>query len=154
MPHYAPPNDIRIDKEGVWYFKGAEMTRKDIVQLFYQHLSRDESGRYMIIMPEDQCYLDVDDVPFVIACVDRIMSANGDAESYQLRLNDDTLETLDPQTLRIGSGNVLYCSVKGGQFEARFSRAGYYQMADFIEYDYKEDTYFITQRDSRFELAM
>ena len=37
-----PPSFIRIDKEGVWYYKGNEMFRKDIVKLFYQNLKRDE----------------------------------------------------------------------------------------------------------------
>lgn len=43
-----PPCDIRIDKEGVWYYKDAEMFRKDIVNLFYQNLKLDELGRYII----------------------------------------------------------------------------------------------------------
>jgi uncharacterized protein len=29
-----PSIDIRIDKDGIWYYKGNEMFRKDIVALF------------------------------------------------------------------------------------------------------------------------
>ncbi len=30
--------DIKIDKEGTWFYKGAEMFRKDILEIFYEHL--------------------------------------------------------------------------------------------------------------------
>ena len=36
--------EIKIDKEGVWYYNGAEMFRKDILDIFFQHLKRDEDG--------------------------------------------------------------------------------------------------------------
>ena len=61
--------NIRIDKEGVWYYKGAEMFRKEIVNFFYQNLKRDESCQYLIELENDRCYLDVEDTPFVIRSV-------------------------------------------------------------------------------------
>ena len=44
------PTDICIDKDGIWYFRGAEMKRQDIVQYFYQYLRRDGDGNYLIEM--------------------------------------------------------------------------------------------------------
>jgi len=41
-------SDIHIDKDGLWFYRGMEMTRRDIVRLFYRHLKRDESGGYLI----------------------------------------------------------------------------------------------------------
>jgi hypothetical protein len=38
-----------------------------------------------------------------------------------LGLSDGTREPLAPQTLRLGEGDVLYCRVKQGRFEARFT---------------------------------
>ncbi|HWN91044.1 MAG TPA: DUF1285 domain-containing protein, partial [Verrucomicrobiae bacterium] len=40
---------------------------------------------------------------------------------------------LDPETLRLGEGDVPYCRVKGGAFEARFSRAAAYQLLERLE---------------------
>lgn len=139
-PH---PSDIRIDKDGTWFFQGAEMVRREIVQLFYQHLKRDESGRYIIDMPNDCCYIEVEDVPFVVKRVCRVPESGGEIHSIQLFMNDDTVETLNPASLRIGKGNVLYCSVKEERFDAKFSRASYYQIADFIEHDHENDGYYI-----------
>ncbi len=137
----TPPCEIRIDKEGVWYYRGAEMFRKDIVQLFYQNLHRDHDGRYLIELDNDRCYLEVEDTPFVVRGVNRV--DEGQEEAIHLDLIDGTIEALEPSTLRIGADNVLYCSVKKGAFDARFSRAGYYQIADYIDYDSKKDHFFI-----------
>ena len=39
-----------------------------------------------------------------------------------LVLSDETEEALVPETLRLGRADALYAKVKGGSFEARFSR--------------------------------
>jgi hypothetical protein len=36
-------SDIRIDAEGRWFYRDAEMIRRDIVRLFYQNLIREET---------------------------------------------------------------------------------------------------------------
>ena len=136
--------DIRIDKDGVWYYRGAEMSRKDIVNLFYRHLKRDETGRYLIEIGNDRCYPDVEDTPFVIKAVYRSFSEEKGEDAIYLLMPDDQLEKLDPSTLRIGDDNVLYCHVAGISFEARFSRASYYQLAECIEQDPNNNLYYIS----------
>jgi len=42
---------------------------------------------------------------------------------------------LDPATLRVGPGDVPYARVKGGRFEARFSRAAAHQLWGLAEHD-------------------
>jgi hypothetical protein len=142
--------DIRIDKDGVWYYKGAEMFRKEIVNFFYQNLKRDESGQYLIELENDRCYLDVEDTPFVIRSVHRALSEKDGKATLYLLLSDETVEPLNPETLRIGNDNVLYCTIKNDHFDARFSRASYYQLANDIEYDDGQDIFFIHVDDRRF----
>ena len=55
------------------------------------------------------------------------------APGFVVQLNDGTSERLDPDTLRVGAGNILYCRVKGSTERARFLRPVYYQLAQFIE---------------------
>ena len=43
-----PSIDIRIDKDGIWYYEGNEMFRKDILSTFFEELDRDDTGRYVI----------------------------------------------------------------------------------------------------------
>ncbi|MBN2844636.1 MAG: DUF1285 domain-containing protein [Deltaproteobacteria bacterium] len=137
------PFSIKIDKEGVWYYNGAEMFRKDIVNLFYEGLKRDESGQYRIELGDDQCFIEVEDVPFVVKAVDKSGSRVKGTETIEIYLNDENSEKLDLSSLRVGKDNVLYCTVKEGEFDARFSRAAYYQIADFIDHDKEKDSYFI-----------
>jgi len=147
-----PPCQIRIDKEGVWYYKGAEMFRKEIVNFFYQNLRQDETGNYLIELEKDLCYLEVEDTAYVVRSVRQTLSEKDGKAVFYLLLSDDTVDLLDPATLRIGKENVLYCTVKEDRFEARFLRPAYYQLAGDIEYDEDRDKYFIPLNGERYYL--
>jgi hypothetical protein len=139
-----PPCNIWVDKDGVWYYRGREMFRKEFVDLFYQNLTRDNSGRYIIEMANDRCYIEVEDAPFVVKAVYKSNAEENDRETINILLNNSDMDELDLSTLQIRENNVLYCSVKNNIFDARFSRAGYYQLAEFIEYDEETDSYYIS----------
>ncbi len=126
--------DIRIDKDGVWHYRGREMFRRDIVQFLSRRLRQDAAGRYLIAMNGEVCLLDVEDTPLVVRAVTRT-SLPGEGEALALTLSDGTKEILDPDTLRVGPGHVLYCTVREGAFPARLSRPAYYQVAAHIAGD-------------------
>jgi hypothetical protein len=135
---------IFIDKEGNWFHLGQPMIHRPIVSFLYENLHRDQWGRYVIRWQGQLCEVEVEDVPFVIQRVD--FQHDGKARGGQffaVVLNDGTVEKLDLQTLRMGEANVLYCSVKDGEFEARFLRQGYYQLTQFIEFDEEKQKYYI-----------
>jgi len=148
------PCDIRIDKEGVWYYKGNEIFRDEIVKYFYQNLKKDEAGRYLIEIEGEVCFLEVEDTPFVVRAVYRCIVEEDNEECIFLLLTDQSIEKLNPDSLRTGKDNVLYCSIKNDVFFARFSRASYYQIADFIEYDDREDEYYISLNGRHFRIAI
>ncbi|HOK06265.1 MAG TPA: DUF1285 domain-containing protein [Syntrophales bacterium] len=143
----VPTSDIRIDKDGVWYYRGAEMHRREIVNFFYDHLKMDPQGRYLIELPEDRCYIQVEDTAYV---VHRVMDGQG-GEKGRLRilLSDGSVEPLDPKTLEMNEKNVLYCRVRNGAFPARFSRPAYYQLADHLSYDDKEGRFYLDDSGER-----
>ncbi len=124
-----PPCLIFIDKEGRWVHKGLEMIRREIIQLFYQHMEIDPHGRYVIHLAGQKCYVEVEDTAFVIQRV-TLESREQRPERFLVWLSDDTRETLNLDTLYVGGENVLYCRVKDGRFPARFQRAAYYQLAE------------------------
>ncbi len=125
--HDLPPCEIFIDKEGRWFYKGAEIVRRDLIQLFYSHMERDGQGRYIFSWEGKPCMVEVEDTAFVVRRVDRKDGV------FSLHLSDDSTEDLLPETLSVGPDNVPYCMVKGGRFPARFTRAAYYQIAGHIE---------------------
>lgn len=148
-----PFGHIRIDKEGIWYYKGSEMFRKEIVNFFYRNLKQDASGLYLIELENDRCYLDVEDTAYVVRSVWPALSEKEGKTVFYLMLSDDTTDVLDPATLRVGIGNVLYCAVKNHGFAARFLRAAYYQLADHIAYDENQDKYFIELNSARYYIT-
>lgn len=134
---------IRVDKEGLWYYQGALMFRRDILEVFFQNLKRDEAGRYLVDMEGDSALIEVEDTPIVVETVVKHPRGDEADERIEIFLSDFTSETLDPSTLRMSTENVLYCTIKKGAFEARFLRAAYYQIAEYIEHDEEKDGYFI-----------
>jgi hypothetical protein len=61
--------EIKIDKDGIWYYNGAHMFRKEILNVFFEHLKIDECGKYLIELGPERCYLDVEDTAFVVEAV-------------------------------------------------------------------------------------
>ncbi|MFH1491035.1 MAG: DUF1285 domain-containing protein [Pseudomonadota bacterium] len=127
-----PPCFIRIDKEGRWYHNGTEMIHRDFIRLFYEHLEREESGRYLIRLGDECCYVEVEDTPFVVLSVTHQNPGEAEKEAFRLSLSDDSSEKLTPETLSVGDGHVLYCRVKDCSYPARFARPAYYQLAEHI----------------------
>lgn len=134
--------DIIIDKDGVWYYRGAHMFRKEILCIFFEHLKIDDCGKYYIELEEEISYLEVEDTAFVVSIVNKTKVQEEDRDQIDIVLTDDSIEKLELTSLRIGKDNVLYCRVKEGRFTARFSRSSYYQLAEYIEQE-NDTNYFI-----------
>jgi hypothetical protein len=85
-------------------------------------------------MDGERCYLEVEDTPFVIQSVDLRCQA-GPPACLWAKINDGTEEVLDVAALRVATDNVLYGKIKHARYEARFTRAAYYQLAEFLRQD-------------------
>jgi hypothetical protein len=146
-------SDIRIDKEGVWYYKGAHMFRKEILSVFFENLKIDEFGKYLIALKEECYYLDVEDTVFVVGSVYKTELPDNGRVQIVILLNDDSCEKLKMNSLHIGRDNVLYCRVKEGKFTARFSRNSYYQLAEFIEQSENGNHFFINLNGEKYIIS-
>ena len=144
-----PPCMILIDKEGRWFHKGLEMIHREFIKLFYQNMKVDSQGRYVITLAGDQCYVDVEDTPYVVWRT-AVTNDDGTGPRFSLHLSDDSLEDLDPHTLKVGEGNVLYCKIRNGTLPARFSRPAYYQLTEHIEEE--KGIFFLTLKGQRFPI--
>ncbi|OGP53910.1 MAG: hypothetical protein A2Y65_01665 [Deltaproteobacteria bacterium RBG_13_52_11] len=137
---------IRVDRDGLWYFQGREIIRKDILSLFYDSLHLDEEGYYIEINGERE-YLEVEDTVFLVQGAELVRE-----EAFLIRLNDGTQEQLDLDTLRITKENVPYCLVKEGRFPARFLRLPFYQVAQHAQHDEDTDEYFLLLNGRKYPL--
>ena len=98
-PEPLPPCMIFVGKEGQWFHEGAEISHRPIFLWLIQNLEKDEEGRYLVHLNNQQCVLEVEDTPLVILGVDRTQSGPEKKEGILLTLNDERQEVLDPQTL-------------------------------------------------------
>jgi len=136
---------LKIDRDGNWLNEGIEITHAGILANLRGNLRKDAGGYYVQAGPV-RIPVEVEDAPFSVVRVEAV--ENG----LRLIVNDGTEESLDPATLRLGPGEVPYCRVKGGEFEARLSRAAAWQLAGFIQYDEGANTATLVLAGARYPL--
>ena len=119
---------LTFRSDGRWYADEDPVTHERLARLFSRYVRRKADGGYEIWIDERyHADVEIEDTPYVVTVVD------ADAGQFAIELNDGTREVLDVDSLRVGTGDVLYCRVKGGAERARFLRPAYYQLANFIE---------------------
>ena len=85
--------DMRIARDGTWYYRGSPITRKPLVTLFSTVLVRDEDDQYWLATPAERGRIDVDDAPFV--AVEMRISGTGRNQVLEFRTNVDDIVTAD-----------------------------------------------------------
>jgi hypothetical protein len=133
----APPpgasreSTIVLDREGRFHHDGARVDHPALERALRAWIARHpDDGRLILTNGYDWCYFRAEDAPFV---VDALHVEPGGAVT--LRLFDDSDDPLDPSTLSVGDGGVVYARVKGGRFDARFSRHAQTQLAPLLIHD-------------------
>lgn len=130
---------IVIDKEGNWFYNGLPIINRQIQLYFFQLLEIGPDGGYLLRNEKETCPVEVQDAPFVVTA---LWPSDEPHEQFFIKLNDDSVETLDMLTLVISAENIPYCTVKQGCFRARFLRAPYYRLAESIQQE-NDTTFFI-----------
>lgn len=63
-PPFCGDLDMRIARDGTWFYLGTPIGRKELVRLFSNILKR-EDGKYFLVTPVEKVGIRVDDAPFV-----------------------------------------------------------------------------------------
>ena len=125
--------DIRINSEGLWFYHGSPIGRKELVKLFSSVLSLDKNGRYWLTTPAEKGEIIVEDVPF--QAVEMTVDGINESQKLTFRTNIDEMVVADEiHSLRIEIDPKTeepspYVMVRDG-LEARLTRAIFYQMVD------------------------
>ena len=121
---------IRFGKDGRWYADDEPIANQRIADLFSRHVTRGDDGAWWLVIGDERARISVDDTPFVVSRVDGEPSGG-----FTIGLNDGSSEPLDPATLRLGDGEVLYCDVKERKYAARFLRAAQAELLGHAQVD-------------------
>ncbi len=83
--------EIRIARDGKWYYRGSPIERKPLVKLFSSVLERDENGDFWLITPVERGRITVEDAPFTAVELDVI----GDGSDRILRFRNNVDDWID-----------------------------------------------------------
>ena len=63
--------DMRIARDGTWFYHGSPITRLPLVKLFASVLRREPDGSYWLVTPAERGPVTVEDAPFLAVEVNR-----------------------------------------------------------------------------------
>jgi hypothetical protein len=134
-PEFCGDLDIRIARDGTWYYLGSPIGRIALVKLFASVLRKDEDGRHYLVTPVEKIGITVDDAPLL--AVEMAISGEGQQQELTLRTNlGDLVKVGAEHPLRFekepDSGGLKPYVLVRGRIEALFTRALMYQLADMI----------------------
>lgn len=125
--------DMRIGRDGTWFYQGSPITRKPLVKLFSTVLSRDAAGDYWLITPVERGRIAVDDAPFT--AVEWQADGEGRDQVLRFRTNlDDWVEAGPEHPIRVEhdpqSGAPRPYVLVRDNLEALILRSVFYQLVE------------------------
>lgn len=131
-PPFCGDLDIRIGRDGLWWYLGTPIGRMELVRLFASVLKL-EDGKYFLVTPVEKIGITVDDAPFV--AVDFTVDAPGPAQVLTFQTNLDEFTVAGPDNpIRVERDPVTgepspYVHVRSG-LEALIDRKSYYRLVE------------------------
>jgi hypothetical protein len=128
--------DMRIGRDGTWFYRGSPIGRKPLVKLFSTVLRR-ENGEFWLVTPVERGRILVDDAPFVAVEVEA--AGEGQNRKLTFRTNVDDMVTVDAtHPIRVDHDPATgeprpYVTVRDG-LEARILRPVYYHLVEMGEF--------------------
>ncbi|HZD26832.1 MAG TPA: DUF1285 domain-containing protein [Alphaproteobacteria bacterium] len=137
-PDFCGDIDMRIARDGTWFYCGTPIGRKPMVKLFSTVLRHDDDDRYYLVTPVEKLGIAVDDAPFV--AVEMTVHGAGEQQVLVFRTNVDdevmagpdhplTVET-DPET----EEPAPYVHVRD-RLEALIARSVFYDLVELAVED-------------------
>lgn len=130
-PAHQSDSHMRITADGRWYHQGGLISRPAMVRLFASVLRREPDGRYALVTPFEQQWIEVEDAPLL--AVEIKSEGTGDQRRLAFRLNTDELVLAGPDRPIIMRGDAdeprPYLGLWRG-LEARIERAVYYDLVE------------------------
>ncbi len=126
-PEFCGDLDMRIARDGTWFYLGTPIGRQPLVKLFASILKR-EGARYFLVTPVEKVGITVEDVPFI-------------AVDFEAADGVITFETNVGDRVPLGPGHPLrlahnekgapapYILVRAN-LEARIDRKSFYRLVD------------------------
>lgn len=124
--------DMRIARDGRWFYRGSPIDRTPLVKLFASVLRREGDGSYWLVTPVERGRVTVEDAPFIAVAVEK--EGEGRDQRLIFRTNLDEIVTAGPDhPLRVATAEdgtpMPYILVRPG-LEARLARPVFYELVE------------------------
>ena len=131
-PPFCGDIDIRIARDGTWYYLGTPIGRAPLVRLFSSILKR-ESGRYYLVTPAEKVGITVDDAP-LLAVDFTVLNPGPDQVIRFVTKTEDEVEASATDQIRLATDAETgeptpYVHVRAG-LEAMIDRKSFYRLVD------------------------
>ncbi|AZV80231.1 DUF1285 domain-containing protein [Parasedimentitalea marina] len=131
-PAFCGDLDMRIARDGTWFYLGTPIGRFELVKLFSSILKR-EDGKYFLVTPVEKVGITVDDAPFVAVDFDATGSGAAQIISFSTHVGDIAIAgpdhpirvVRDPQT-----GEPSPYVLIRADLEALIDRKSFYRLVD------------------------
>jgi uncharacterized protein len=125
--------NIRIARDGTWFYHGSPITRKPLVRLFASVLQCDDNNRYWLVTPVERGLIDVDDAPFTAVALTVVGDGATQRLIFRTNLNDEIVAD-SAHPIRIVEDRATrepspYLRVRG-RLEALIARPVFYELVE------------------------
>jgi uncharacterized protein len=131
-PPFCGDLDMRIARDGTWFYLGTPINRFELVRLFSSILKK-EDGRYFLVTPVEKVGITVDDAPFVAVDFDAEGTGRDQALTFHTHVGDVAVAGPD-HPLRVERDPETgepspYVMIRAG-LEALIDRKSFYRLAE------------------------
>jgi uncharacterized protein len=136
-PPFCGDLDMRIARDGTWFYLGTPIGRKELVRLFSTILRKDGED-YFLVTPVEKVGIKVEDAPFV--AVDFEIESGGDARRIVFVTNVGDRAAAGPDhPLRVErdmeTGEPAPYVLVRANLEALIDRKSFYRLVDLGEHE-------------------
>ena len=141
-PGFCGDIDMRIGRDGTWFYMGTPIGRSAMVKLFSTVLRLDDDGKYYLVTPVEKLGIKVDDAPFL--AVEMVREGSGAAQVLSFRTQtDDWVVASKTHPIRFSFDPVTsepspYILVRDN-LEALINRPLFYDLVALAEHKKIED---------------
>lgn len=131
-PPFCGDLDMRIARDGTWFYMGTPIGRFELVKLFSSILRKDDDN-YFLVTPVEKVGITVDDAPFIATDFTVAGQDGGQALSFQTHVGDQVAAgpdnpirvVIDPET-----GEPAPYILVRANLEALIDRKTFYRLVD------------------------
>ena len=144
-PPFCGDLDIRIARNGTWFYLGTPIGRFELVKLFSSIL-KIEDGKYFLVTPVEKVGIQVDDAPFIAVDFNEVIIQGEKALKFETHVGDRVVASHE-NPIRVERDAITdepapYIHIRNG-LDALIDRKTFYRLIDIGQHrNHKNEDWF------------